>query len=56
MEFIGFRNVDEYLRLVEAFQFNEQHGEVCPSNWRKGGATINTAKPDSYWKDVHAKQ
>jgi peroxiredoxin (alkyl hydroperoxide reductase subunit C) len=30
------RNIDEYLRLVEALQFTEEHGEVCPANWKKG--------------------
>jgi peroxiredoxin (alkyl hydroperoxide reductase subunit C) len=30
------RNVDEMLRLVEALQFHEKHGEVCPANWKKG--------------------
>lgn len=30
------RNVDEYLRLVEALQFHEQHGEVCPAGWQPG--------------------
>ncbi len=30
------RNVDEALRLVEALQFTEEHGEVCPANWREG--------------------
>jgi len=34
------RSVDETLRLVEAIQFNQQHGEVCPANWVKGGKTI----------------
>lgn len=27
------RSVDEYLRLVKAFQFVEKNGEVCPANW-----------------------
>ncbi|CAE7937959.1 unnamed protein product, partial [Symbiodinium sp. KB8] len=27
------RSVDETLRLVQAFQFVEEHGEVCPANW-----------------------
>ncbi|KAL7051205.1 hypothetical protein ACKWTF_004379 [Chironomus riparius] len=27
------RNVDEVLRLVQAFQFTDEHGEVCPANW-----------------------
>ncbi len=30
------RNVDEFIRLVEALQYTEEHGEVCPANWRKG--------------------
>lgn len=30
------REVDEMLRLVEALQFTEEHGEVCPAGWRKG--------------------
>lgn len=37
------RSVDEALRLVEALQFFEKNGEVCPANWQKGKATI---KPD----------
>jgi len=32
------RNVDEMLRLVDALQFNEEHGEVCPAGWQKGKA------------------
>jgi peroxiredoxin (alkyl hydroperoxide reductase subunit C) len=34
------RSVDETLRLVEAFQFTDNHGEVCPANWKRGQATI----------------
>jgi len=30
------RNVDEMLRIVDALQFHEQHGEVCPAGWQKG--------------------
>ncbi len=30
------RNVDEALRMVDALQFTEKHGEVCPANWREG--------------------
>ncbi|KAF9923322.1 C-terminal domain of 1-Cys peroxiredoxin [Linnemannia zychae] len=37
------RNVDEIVRLVEAFQFTDEYGEVCPANWQKGKETI---KPD----------
>ncbi|KAG2222563.1 hypothetical protein INT45_002694 [Circinella minor] len=34
------RNVDEALRLVEAFKFTDVHGEVCPAGWQKGADTI----------------
>lgn len=30
------RNVDETLRIVDALQFFEENGEVCPANWSKG--------------------
>jgi peroxiredoxin 2/4 len=30
------RNVDEVIRLVDALQFTEEYGEVCPANWNKG--------------------
>ncbi|KAJ3014045.1 hypothetical protein HKX48_005383 [Thoreauomyces humboldtii] len=36
------RNVDEYLRLLEALRFHAEHGEVCPANWQKGGKSIKT--------------
>jgi len=43
------RNVDEALRMVDALQFNEEAGEVCPANWKKGekgmeGSHAGTAK------------
>lgn len=34
------RNIDEILRLVDALQHNEEHGEVCPANWNKGKKAI----------------
>lgn len=30
------RSVDEALRVLDALQFTEKHGEVCPANWREG--------------------
>lgn len=30
------RNIDEFLRLVDALAFHETHGEVCPANWEEG--------------------
>jgi alkyl hydroperoxide reductase subunit AhpC len=38
------RSVDETLRLVKAFQFTDEHGEVCPAGWNPGAATIKTTK------------
>lgn len=38
------RNVDEMLRLVDALQFTEQYGEVCPAGWQKGDEGM---KPDA---------
>ena len=37
------RSVEETLRLVQAFQFTDKHGEVCPANWKPGKKTM---KPD----------
>ncbi|KAK7956581.1 Peroxiredoxin-1 [Apiospora hydei] len=30
------RNVEETIRLVQAFQFTDEHGEVCPAGWMQG--------------------
>lgn len=30
------RNVEEALRLIDAIDYTNQHGEVCPANWKKG--------------------
>ena len=50
------RNVDEALRLVDALQFHEEHGEVCPAGWQKGSAGMK-ASPDGVAKYLaeHAK-
>lgn len=34
------RSVDEVLRLVQAFQFTDKHGEVCPAGWTPGAKTV----------------
>jgi peroxiredoxin (alkyl hydroperoxide reductase subunit C) len=34
------RNVDEAIRIVDALQFNEENGEVCPANWTKGETAL----------------
>lgn len=41
------RSVDEIMRLVQAFQFNDKHGEVCPANWKPGADTIKPSVADS---------
>lgn len=37
------RNIDELLRIIDAVQFNEQHGEVCPAGWQKGQAGMKAS-------------
>jgi len=39
------RNMDELIRLVDALQFHEEHGEVCPAGWNKGDKGM-TASPE----------
>ncbi len=51
------RNIDEMIRMVDALQFTEEHGEVCPAGWNKGKAGMN-ASPDGVAKYLaqHAKE
>ncbi|MBS3963551.1 MAG: peroxiredoxin C [Methylomonas sp.] len=37
------RNVDEMLRMIDALQFHEEHGEVCPAGWSKGDAGMKAS-------------
>lgn len=37
------RSVDETLRLVQAFQYTDKHGEVCPAGWKPGQDTVSLA-------------
>jgi peroxiredoxin (alkyl hydroperoxide reductase subunit C) len=34
------REVDEMIRMVDALQFTEEHGEVCPAGWKKGDSAM----------------
>ncbi len=43
------RNVDEMLRMVDALQFHEEHGEVCPAGWNQGDKGMD-ASPDGVAK------
>ncbi len=51
------RNVDEMLRVVDALQFTEEHGEVCPAGWNKGddGMTPDASGVASYL-EKHAEE
>jgi alkyl hydroperoxide reductase subunit AhpC len=52
------RNIDEVIRLVEAFQFAEKYGEVCPAKWKPGKAAIavgNEEKVKKYWEEELTK-
>ncbi|MEO8270998.1 MAG: peroxiredoxin, partial [Aureliella sp.] len=41
------RSVDEALRMVQALQYFEKFGEVCPANWKEGARTIKPTVDDS---------
>lgn len=38
------RNVDEVIRLIDALQFTEEYGEVCPANWKKGEKSLKATQ------------
>lgn len=49
------RSVDETIRLIQAFQFNDEHGEVCPANWKPGSKTMkdDPTKSLEYFESVN---
>lgn len=47
------RSVEESLRLVQAIKFFDEHGEVCPANWKPGKKTIKPTVEES--KDYFQK-
>lgn len=50
------RSVEEALRMVDALQFNEQHGEVCPADWKAGKKAMkaNRAGVENYFTETEA--
>jgi peroxiredoxin (alkyl hydroperoxide reductase subunit C) len=49
------RNIDEMVRLVDALQHLEEHGEVCPANWNKGDEAMKpTAEGVAKYLAEHA--
>lgn len=50
------RSVDEALRVLDALQFSEEHGEVCPANWKKGEEAMKpSAEGVASYLAKHAK-
>ncbi|MGL4419817.1 MAG: peroxiredoxin [Gemmataceae bacterium] len=49
------RNVDEVIRVIDALQHFETHGEVCPANWKKGDMALNPKKAGEYFEKANAK-
>ncbi len=54
------RNMDEYLRLVEAYNYVKEHGSVCPGSWKKAGdptmvKDMTSKSTQDYWKNFHKK-
>ncbi|MGB6121037.1 MAG: peroxiredoxin, partial [Bacteroidota bacterium] len=51
------RNVDEMVRMVDALQFHEEHGDVCPAGWQKGEVGMKeTAESVSQYLSEHSKK
>jgi peroxiredoxin (alkyl hydroperoxide reductase subunit C) len=51
------RDIDEMLRMVDALQFHEEHGEVCPAGWSKGKAGMkDTTDGVAKYLAAHAKE
>lgn len=38
------RSVEEAIRVIDALQFTEEHGEVCPANWKKGDKALKATQ------------
>lgn len=50
------RNVDEAVRLLDALKFTEEHGEVCPANWKEGDEAMKpTAEGVASYLAKHSK-
>lgn len=50
------RSVDEALRMLDALQFTDTHGEVCPANWKQGDEAMKpTAEGVASYLAKHGK-
>ena len=54
------RSADEVIRLVKAFKYADEYGEVCPASWNPGDATMvpnqDNEKTEKYWQQEHDKK
>jgi peroxiredoxin (alkyl hydroperoxide reductase subunit C) len=51
------RSVEEAIRIIDALQFFETHGEVCPANWKPGSKSMKAdpVKSREYFETVHSR-
>ncbi len=50
------RSVDEALRMLDALQFHDTHGDVCPANWKEGDEAMKpTAEGVASYLAKHGK-
>jgi alkyl hydroperoxide reductase subunit AhpC len=50
------RSVDEALRVLDALQHFEKHGEVCPADWKPGQTALNPKKAAEYFENAPASK
>jgi alkyl hydroperoxide reductase subunit AhpC len=50
------RSVDEALRVIDALQHFETHGEVCPADWKPGQMALNPKKASEYFENAPASK
>ena len=51
------RNIDEMIRMVDAMQFTDEHGEVCAAGWKKGDEGMkDTTEGVAEYLSKHAEE
>ncbi|MFO0937454.1 MAG: peroxiredoxin [Gemmataceae bacterium] len=48
------RSVDEAIRVIDALQHFEKHGEVCPADWKPGSMALDPKKAGEYFQKANA--
>jgi alkyl hydroperoxide reductase subunit AhpC len=48
------RSVDEAIRVLDALQHFEKHGEVCPADWKPGSLALDPKKAGDYFQKANA--